>query len=163
MFATKACQLVAYKDFTHGLDIPNARRGSRPQLYASFAQIEREISAIVPEGSVLNPDLVQFGLGRLRLEMKERIDACSKHLRGLDMHEILHVATEYAIGGQRKLTGLPYSGDAPPHAFGVATTVDSSLLKLDGLNPQNEPHQRAYPGNGLSEERASSEFLACDP
>ena len=99
---------------------------------------------------MLIPGLVQFGLGRLRLELKERIDACSKHLRGLDMHEILRVATGYAIGGQREFTDLPHSGDAPPHAFGVATTVDSSLLKVDGLNPQNEPHQRAYRGDGLS-------------
>lgn len=130
MSIMKARRLQAYKDFTHYLSIPLATRSSRPQLHASFARFERETSSIIPEGSVHNPDFVMLALGRLKLNSKERVDACSKHLHGLDMHEMLRVAAVNAIGSPPRFTDLPYHGDAPP-AFGVAVTVDFSPLKVD--------------------------------
>lgn len=67
-------------------------------------------------------------LGRLRLESEERFHACSKHLHGLDMREMLRVAAVNAIGSPPNLTDLPYTNNAP---FGMASTVDLSPLKVD--------------------------------
>ena len=130
MAARKPRKLVENKDFTHYLSIPIATRSSRPQLRASFARFERETAAIIPEGSVLNPDFARINLGRLNLRSKNRIDAFSKHLHGLDMHEMLRVAAVNAIDGPPKFSNLPYRGNAPC-AFGVATKVDISPLKVD--------------------------------
>ena len=143
MSATKARRLVPFKDFTHYLSIPLATCSSRPQLRASFALFERETAAIFPKGSVLNPDITRLNMGRLRLESEGRIDACSKYLHGLDMHEILRVAAVKATGGPPKLSGLPYQGE-PPNDHEVATAVDLSPLKVDvsGLfSPWDDPSQ----------------------
>lgn len=130
MSVTKAGRLLPYEDFTHYLSIPIATRFSRPQLQASFARFERETSAIIPKGSVNNVDLVKLDLGRLKLKSEERIHACSKHLRGLDLREMLRVAAVNAMAGQPNPTDLPYRGNAA-HAFGVATEIDFSPLKVD--------------------------------
>ena len=130
MSATKARKLIAYRDFTHYLDIPLATRASRPQLRASFAQFERETSAVFPKGSVRNPNFAMLSLGRLRLKSKDSIDACSKHLHSLDMHEMLRVAAVNAVGGPPSFDDLPYIGD-PPHEFDLTSTVDYSPLKVD--------------------------------
>ncbi|CAF9906031.1 hypothetical protein IMSHALPRED_004054 [Imshaugia aleurites] len=130
MSARKARRLVAYKDFTHYLSFPLVTPSSRQQLHASFARFERETSAFNPKGSVRNSKLVRLNLGRLNLKSKERIDACSNHLHGLDMHEMLRVAAVNALGGPPRFDDLPYIGD-PPHAFGMTTTVDYSPLKVD--------------------------------
>ena len=130
MSIVKGRRLQAYKDFTHYLSIPLATSSSRPQLHASFARFERKTSSIIPEGSVCNPDFVKLAMGRLKLYTKERVDACSKHLHGLDMREMLRVAAVNATGNPPRFTDLPYNDDAPP-AFGMAVTVDSSQLKVD--------------------------------
>ncbi|CAF9906545.1 MAG: hypothetical protein ALECFALPRED_002427 [Alectoria fallacina] len=141
MSIIKARRSQAYKDFTHYLSIPLATRSSRPHLNASFARFERETSAKIPKGSVQNPDFVTLGLGRLKLNSKDRVDACLKHLHGLDMHEMLRVAAVNAIGRQPDFQSLPYEG-ATPHAFGVATTIDFSPLKVDvsGISCSHPSH-----------------------
>lgn len=130
MSAKTAPKLVPYRDFTHYLSVPIVIRSPNPQLHASFARFERETAAIVPKGSVLSPDLALFNLGRLKLKSKQRIDACSKHLHGLDMHEMLRDAAVNAVGGLPNFTNLPYRDEAS-HAYGVATTIDLSPLKVD--------------------------------
>ena len=130
MSATKARKLLPYEDFTHYLSIPIITRSSRPQLQASFARFERETSAIIPKGSVKDVDIVRLDLGRLKLQSEERIHACSQHLGGLDLHEMLRVAAVNAMAGQPNPTDLPYIGDAA-HAVGVATAIDFSPLKVD--------------------------------
>ena len=130
MFTKKARRLLAHQDFTHYLSIPIFTRSSGSQLRASFARFERETSTIIPKDSVLNPEFFSLDLGRLNLKSKERIDACSKHLHGLDMHEMLRVAATNAIGGPPDSHDLPYVADTP-HAFGTASTVDFSQLKVD--------------------------------
>ena len=110
MSVMKARKLIPYKDFTHYLSVPISTRSSRLQLQASFARFERETSAIIPEGSVVNRNYVRLGFGRLRLESKERIDACSKHLHSLDMDKILGIAAVNAMNGPPKFENLPYIG-----------------------------------------------------
>ena len=126
----KARRLAPFTDFSHYLSIPIVSSASRPQLRASFAHFERENAAILPKGSMFNPDVVNLDVGRLRLESKERIDACSKHLHGLDLHKILHVAAVNAMSGPPKFGELPYIGEIT-HAFGRAITLDLSPLKVD--------------------------------
>lgn len=122
--------MVPYKDFTHYLCIPLVTPSSRPQLRASFAQFERETSRIIPEGSVLNPDFANTVLAILKLGSQKRIDACSKHLHGLDMHEMLRIAAVNATRGLPNFASLPYKGIVPS-SLGVATTVENSALKVD--------------------------------
>ncbi len=143
MSATKARRLIPYKDFTHYLSVPITTRPSRLQLQASFARFERETSAIIPEGSVANPDYVKLNFGRLKLGSKERIDACSKHLHSLNMDKILGIAAVNAMNGPPKFEDLPYSRPVsyPP---GVATIFDMSPLKVDmaGISSPNESPSR---------------------
>ena len=123
-------KLIPYKDFTHYLNIPLATQSSRPQLRASFAHFERETSRIIPKGSVLNPDFATLMLARLKLKSQNQIDACTKHLHSLDMHEMLRIAAVNATRGPPNFTSLPYVGEVPP-SLGVATTVENSALKVD--------------------------------
>lgn len=130
MSAATTRKLIPYKDFTHYLNIPLATQSSRPQLRASFAHFERETSRIIPKGSVLNPDFANFMLARLKLKSQHQIDACTKHLHGLDMHEMLRVAAVNATRGPPNFTSLPYLGEIPP-SLGVPTKVENSALKID--------------------------------
>ena len=68
--------------------------------------------------------------------------ACSRHLHGLDMREMLRVASVNAKSSPPNLTDFPYIGNVP--VFGMATTVDLSPLKVDvtGLfSPFDDPSQ----------------------
>lgn len=123
-------KLLPYKDFTHYLNIPLATQSSRPQLRASFTHFERETSRTIPKGSVLNPDFANLMLARLKLKSQNQIDACTKHLHGLDMHEMLRIAAVNATRGPPNFTSLPYYEEVPL-SLGVATTVDNSALKVD--------------------------------
>lgn len=122
--------LVACMDFTHYLCIPLVTPSSRLQLRASFAQFERETSRIIPQGSVLNPDFANNLLAKLKLGSQKRIDACSRHLHGLDMHEMLRIAAVNATRGPPNFNSLPYPEEVLP-SLGVATTVKNSALKVD--------------------------------
>ena len=79
---------------------------------------------------MVNPDYASLCLGRLRLKSKDSIDACSKHLHGLNVHEMLRVAAVNAVRGPPNFDDLPYIG-SPSHAFGLTSNVDYSPLKVD--------------------------------
>lgn len=79
---------------------------------------------------MLNPDFATTVWAKLKLGSQKRIDACSKHLHDLDLHEMLRIAAVNATRGPPKFTNLPYRHIAPP-SLGVATTVEKSALKVD--------------------------------
>ena len=116
-------------DHTHYLGIPLVTAFSRPQLQASFARFERETPAIIPKGSVLNPEFAKFLLGSLELKSKKRINACSKHLRSMPVHEMLRVAAVSAMRDPTTFSDIPYQRE--PLSLGLASEPDCSPLKVD--------------------------------
>ena len=137
MSAARTRGLRAYKDFTHHLNIPLVTPSSRPQLNASFARFERETSDIIPKGSVFNPEFAMLFLGKLKLESRERINACSKHLHNMPVHEMLRVAAVSAVRGPSSFSDHAYQHE--PLSLGVASRLDYPPLKVDisGIHAPN--------------------------
>ena len=124
-------------EYTHRLCIPLVTQSSRPQLLASFARFEQETSPIIPKGSVLNPEYATLLLGYLKLESKERISACSKHLHNMPVREMLRAAAVSAMRGPPRFSDLPYRHEPP--SLGVASKLDYSPLKVD-ISGMFAPH-----------------------
>ena len=142
MSVTKAGRLQLYKDFTHYLGMPFVTLASRPQLQASFAHFEQETWSIIPKSSVVNPEIFYLPVGRLQLKSEKCIDACSQHLHKLDLGKMLCDASTAAMNGPPVFGDIPFAGDVK--AFGVATTMDLSPLKVDisGIfSPFEDPSQ----------------------
>ena len=124
-------------DFTHHLWIPLVTKSSRPQLLASFARFEQETSAIIPKGSLLNPEYAKVSLGNLKLKLKERISACSEHLHNMPVREMLRAAAVSAMRGPPRFSDLPYPYEPP--SLGVASKLDYSPLTVD-ISGMLAPH-----------------------
>ena len=122
-------RLRAYIDYTHHLGIPLVTAFSRPQLQASFARFERGTPAIIPKGSVLNPEFAKFMVGRLKLRSEKSISSCSKHLKSMPVHEMLRDAAVSAMGDPTKFSDIAYQRE--PLSLGVASKPDCSPLKVD--------------------------------
>ena len=137
MSAARARRLRPHIDYTHQLSIPLSTPSSRPQLNASFARFERETSNIIPKGSVFNPEFAMLFLGKLKLESRERINAFSKHLHNMPVHEMLRVAAVSAVKGRPSFPDHAYQHE--PLSLGVASKLDYPPLKVDisGMNSPN--------------------------
>ena len=121
MSAAKIRQSLPSKLYTHYLCIPLVTQSSKPQFYASSLDFARYAKT-----TVVNPDVAMLYLGQVKLESKERIDACLKHLHDLNLQEMLQAAavstTESHKNNSERFVKRPLE---------LATQTHESPLRVD--------------------------------